>query len=84
MDVTFQVLKTILLFVVPLAFMSFAYYQIVRVLWSTESIPGGRRETSVHHHTNGNGVAHHVENGNGHCGTQRKRKSIAQQHSIVK
>lgn len=76
-DMMYVILRTLILYAVPLMFMSFAYYQIVRVLWSTDSIPGGRRETPVHHHNNGNGVAtHHLENGNGQCNAQqRKRKS---------
>ncbi|ODM94517.1 Orexin receptor type 2 [Orchesella cincta] len=64
-DIMYVILRTLILYAVPLMFMSFAYYQIVRVLWSTASIPGGRREVPV---VNGNGVSHE----NGQCSAQCK------------
>ncbi|XP_046385210.1 5-hydroxytryptamine receptor 1-like [Ischnura elegans] len=39
-EMTFTVAKSILLYTVPLIFMSFTYYQIVRVLWKSANIPG--------------------------------------------
>jgi hypocretin (orexin) receptor 2 len=39
-EVTFHVLKAVLLYTVPLIFMSVAYCQIVRVLWRSDNIPG--------------------------------------------
>lgn len=41
---TFTILKLILLYTAPLMFMSFAYCQIVRVLWRND-IPGHNRES---------------------------------------
>jgi len=41
-ETAFQVLKTLLLYTAPLAFMSLAYWQIARVLWRPASaLPGG-------------------------------------------
>lgn len=82
-DVVYIILRTLILYAVPLIFMSFAYYQIVRVLWSTDSIPGARRETPVHLHSNGNGISHHLENGNGQCAAQRKRKNKLPSHLFL-
>jgi len=76
-DIVYVILRTLILYAVPLMFMSFAYYQIVRVLWSTESIPGGRREVPV---ANGNGAAHHE---NGQCNAQRKSSSLCLFPGIV-
>jgi hypocretin (orexin) receptor 2 len=39
-ELTFHVLKAVLLYTVPLMFMSVAYSQIVRVLWRSDNIPG--------------------------------------------
>jgi hypocretin (orexin) receptor 2 len=39
-ELTFHVLKAVLLYAVPLTFMSVAYCQIVRVLWRSDNIPG--------------------------------------------
>ena len=39
-ELTFHVLKAVLLYTVPLVFMSVAYCQIVRVLWRSDNIPG--------------------------------------------
>ncbi|XP_023712411.1 orexin receptor type 2-like isoform X3 [Cryptotermes secundus] len=39
-ETTFHVMKTVLLYTVPLIFMSVAYCQIVRVLWRSDNIPG--------------------------------------------
>uniref|UniRef100_A0A1B6C133 G-protein coupled receptors family 1 profile domain-containing protein n=1 Tax=Clastoptera arizonana TaxID=38151 RepID=A0A1B6C133_9HEMI len=37
---TFAILKTLVLYTIPLIFMSVAYWQIVRVLWKSDNIPG--------------------------------------------
>ncbi|XP_067005308.1 orexin receptor type 2 [Anabrus simplex] len=37
---TFHIVKTIVLYTLPLLFMSVAYCQIVRVLWRSDNIPG--------------------------------------------
>lgn len=39
-ETIYQILKMILLYTVPLLFMSIAYCQIVRVLWTSDNIPG--------------------------------------------
>lgn len=39
-ETTYQIAKTIVLYILPLLFMSVAYYQIVRVLWKSDNIPG--------------------------------------------
>ncbi|XKL60346.1 hypothetical protein PGB90_001362 [Kerria lacca] len=39
-EIMYQVAKIILLYTVPLLFMSVAYCQIVRVLWTSDNIPG--------------------------------------------
>jgi hypocretin (orexin) receptor 2 len=39
-ETTFHVMKTVLLYTLPLIFMSVAYCQIVRVLWRSDNIPG--------------------------------------------
>ncbi|XP_060833731.1 orexin receptor type 2-like [Rhopalosiphum padi] len=39
-ETTYQVAKTIMLYILPLLLMSIAYYQIVRVLWKSDNIPG--------------------------------------------
>ncbi|XP_035709237.1 orexin receptor type 1 isoform X2 [Folsomia candida] len=72
-DIALTILKMLLLYAIPLTFMSFAYYQIVKVLWSSANIPGnsttstvtssGRRQTVV---VNSNGSSHH----NGQCQAQ--------------
>ncbi|CAG7816484.1 unnamed protein product [Allacma fusca] len=53
-DITYCIFRIVLLYFLPLAFMSFAYYQIARVLWSSTNIPGDgarRLDTSL---ANGN------------------------------
>ena len=49
-EMVFHVMKTVLLYTVPLVFMSFAYTQIVRVLWRSDNIPG-HTETMKYHAT---------------------------------
>ncbi|OXA62623.1 Orexin receptor type 2 [Folsomia candida] len=76
-DIALTILKMLLLYAIPLTFMSFAYYQIVKVLWSSANIPGnsttstvtssGRRQTVV---VNSNGSSHH----NGQCQAQCKNQ----------
>lgn len=39
-ETTYQIAKTIVLYVLPLWLMSVAYCQIVRVLWKSDNIPG--------------------------------------------
>lgn len=39
-EIIYQIAKVILLYTVPLLFMSVAYCQIVRVLWTSGNIPG--------------------------------------------
>ncbi|VVC43258.1 Hypothetical protein CINCED_3A011366 [Cinara cedri] len=39
-ETAYQVAKTIVLYVLPLLLMSITYYQIVRVLWKSDNIPG--------------------------------------------
>ncbi|GFG31150.1 hypothetical protein Cfor_08623, partial [Coptotermes formosanus] len=39
-ELTFHILKAVLLYTVPLVFMSVAYCQIVMVLWRSDNIPG--------------------------------------------
>jgi hypothetical protein len=39
-EMTFHVMKAVLLYTLPLIFMSVAYCQIVRVLWRSDNIPG--------------------------------------------
>ncbi|XP_052892830.1 neuropeptide SIFamide receptor-like [Anopheles moucheti] len=39
---TFYIVKFVLLYTVPLLFMTGAYFQIVRVLWRSDTIPGHR------------------------------------------
>ncbi|XP_063232067.1 orexin receptor type 2-like [Bacillus rossius redtenbacheri] len=39
-DMTFHAVKALLLYTLPLLFMAVAYCQIVRVLWSSDNIPG--------------------------------------------
>ncbi|KAJ9574924.1 hypothetical protein L9F63_007890, partial [Diploptera punctata] len=57
----FHVMKTVLLYTVPLVFMSIAYTQIVRVLWRSDNIPG-HTETMKYHATascNNSGCSNH-------------------------
>ena len=57
-DMTYSIFRIVLLYCLPLVFMTFAYVQIGRVLWSSNTIPGmestGRRPTTT------------VSNGNTH------------------
>lgn len=81
LDIIYIVLRALILYIIPLMFMSVAYYQIVKVLWKSETIPGDRTLTPIivsmsngsqheHAHINGNGVTHlHT---NGRCNGQRK------------
>uniref|UniRef100_A0A336M9M0 CSON012390 protein n=1 Tax=Culicoides sonorensis TaxID=179676 RepID=A0A336M9M0_CULSO len=39
---TYNIVKLVLLYVVPLIIMAIAYFQIVRVLWRSDTIPGHR------------------------------------------
>ncbi|XP_049545190.1 neuropeptide SIFamide receptor-like isoform X3 [Anopheles darlingi] len=39
---TFYIVKFVLLYTLPLLFMTIAYFQIVRVLWRSDTIPGHR------------------------------------------
>lgn len=39
-ETIYQIAKTIILYILPLLLMSVAYYQIVRVLWKSDNIPG--------------------------------------------
>ncbi|XP_049790097.1 orexin receptor type 2-like, partial [Schistocerca nitens] len=45
-EMVFHGAKSLLLYTLPLLFMSVAYYQIVRVLWRSNTIPGQAQETS--------------------------------------
>lgn len=56
-DTTFHVVKTFFLFFFPLGFMTVAYVQIIRVLWSKSNIPGHAESKSVYANSNGNGVS---------------------------
>jgi hypothetical protein len=72
-DMAHTILRSVVLYLIPLIFMTFAYYQIVRVLWSSANIPGdpsGRRHTTTTLVMNGtgNGSSHnHVQ-----CQAQRE------------
>ncbi|KAJ1520969.1 hypothetical protein ONE63_004043 [Megalurothrips usitatus] len=50
-DTMFHCIKTLLLFFLPLSFMSVAYYQIVKVLWSKNNIPGHAESKSCHEYS---------------------------------
>jgi len=39
-ETVYQISRTIMLYVLPLLLMSVTYYQIVRVLWKSDNIPG--------------------------------------------
>lgn len=39
-EMTFLILKILFLYTLPLIFMSITYFQIVRVLWKSDNIPG--------------------------------------------
>jgi len=39
-ETAYQIAKIVVLYVLPLLLMSVTYYQIVRVLWKSDNIPG--------------------------------------------
>jgi len=39
-ETAYQIAKIVVLYVLPLSLMSVTYYQIVRVLWKSDNIPG--------------------------------------------
>jgi hypocretin (orexin) receptor 2 len=47
-EMTFHVMKAVLLYTLPLIFMSVAYCQIVRVLWRSDNIPGHTESTNYY------------------------------------
>ncbi|XP_054275425.1 orexin receptor type 2-like [Macrosteles quadrilineatus] len=51
-EMTFNTLKIVLLYTFPLLFMSVAYWQIVRVLWKSDNIPGHSETVNIHTQTN--------------------------------
>jgi hypothetical protein len=56
-EFAYVISRVLALFIIPLSFMSLAYYKIVRVLWSSANIPGSR-ETSNYCH-NGSSYVHY-------------------------
>lgn len=74
LDIVYIIIRSLILYAVPLMFMSVAYYQIVKVLWSTETIPGDRTEAPIVVPTSngnlGNGITQH--HANGRCNAQCK------------
>lgn len=51
-ETTFNTLKIVLFYALPLLFMSVAYWQIVRVLWKSDNIPGHSETVNIHAQTN--------------------------------
>ncbi|KAK3926506.1 Orexin receptor type 2 [Frankliniella fusca] len=65
-DTTFHCVKTLFLFFLPLAFMTYAYVEIVKVLWSKTNIPG---------HAETKSLSYQYCNGNGEAGAPREQYS---------
>lgn len=73
-DTIWNVSKTFILYIIPLIFMSFAYCQIVRVLWRTDKVLTHNNmnnhqttsSTDQHHH-------HHHHHHNHHQNNQQQR-----------
>ncbi|KAL4089979.1 hypothetical protein QTP88_024906 [Uroleucon formosanum] len=55
-ETTYQIAKTIVLYILPLLFMSVAYYQIVRVLWKSDNIPGHTETVQMFNANTYNGI----------------------------
>ncbi|XP_050435944.1 orexin receptor type 2-like [Adelges cooleyi] len=55
-ETIYQVAKMILLYVLPLSLMSITYYQIVRVLWRSDTIPGHTETVQMFNSHGQNGV----------------------------
>lgn len=51
-ETTFNTLKIVLFYALPLLFMTVAYWQIVRVLWKSDNIPGHSETVNIHAQTN--------------------------------
>lgn len=54
-ETAYQIAKTIVLYVLPLLLMSVAYYQIVRVLWKSDNIPGHTETVQMFNANTNNG-----------------------------
>ncbi|XP_047002636.1 orexin receptor type 2-like [Schistocerca americana] len=67
-EMVFHGAKSLLLYTLPLLFMSVAYYQIVRVLWRSDTIPGHGSSRSGGLSSSANGRAY---TSSGNCGTRR-------------
>lgn len=57
-ETTLHVMQTLLLFCLPLCFMTVAYVQIVKVLWSWSNIPGHAETKNSYYGNNCNGSSH--------------------------
>ncbi|XP_049764398.1 orexin receptor type 2-like [Schistocerca cancellata] len=71
-EMVFHGAKSLLLYTLPLLFMSVAYYQIVRVLWRSDTIPGQAQETSSRRSVSANGRS---TNPYGTCSSRRSTVS---------
>ncbi|XP_047002637.1 orexin receptor type 2-like [Schistocerca americana] len=71
-EMVFHGAKSLLLYTLPLLFMSVAYYQIVRVLWRSDTIPGQAQETSSRRSVSADGRS---TNPYGTCSSRRSTVS---------